>query len=99
MSLHLEVGFLAWEPQLVLNHLTVQDNANAICIEFMTESDTYDHRQQKIRDPVRSPLVNLLIAGLVLRSVTTGESPVLYVLYHFFLGVYYYLRLSERILR
>jgi len=24
---------------------------------------------------------------------------VLYVLYHFFLGVYYYLRLSERILR
>ena len=40
---------------------------------------TYDHRRYKIRDPVRSPLVKLATAGSVLRSVTTGESPVLYV--------------------
>ena len=40
---------------------------------------TYDHRHQEIRDPVRSPRDKLATAGLVLRSVTTGESPVLYV--------------------
>ena len=40
---------------------------------------TYDHIHEKIRDPVRSPLVKLMRAELVLRSVTTGESSVLYV--------------------
>ena len=40
---------------------------------------TYDHTCQRTRDPVRSPLVKLARAELVLRSVTTGESSVLYV--------------------
>jgi hypothetical protein len=40
---------------------------------------TYDQSLQKIRDPVRSPLVKLKSAGLVVGSVTTSESPVLYV--------------------
>jgi hypothetical protein len=31
---------------------------------------------QKIRDPVRSPIVKLRSAGLVVGSVTTSESPV-----------------------
>lgn len=43
-------------------------------------SDTYDHTQCKIRDPVRSPIVKSLRAGLVVGSVTTSEYPVLYVL-------------------
>ena len=48
----------------------------------MTRSSvvTYGHRLKNIRDPVRSPIVKLLIAKLVLRWVTTRESLVLYVL-------------------
>ena len=42
---------------------------------------TYDHIHEKVRDPVRSPLVKFVRAKLVLRSVTTGESLVLYVLF------------------
>lgn len=41
---------------------------------------TYDHIHEKIRDPVRSPLVKLVRGRLVVRSVTTGESRLLYVL-------------------
>src|SRR4051794_3019180 len=40
---------------------------------------TYDQRHWKIRDPVRSPLDKPATAGLVVGSVTTSESPVLYV--------------------
>ena len=46
---------------------------NAIC------SVTYDHRTQNIRHPVRSALDKLGTAGLVVGSVTTSESLVLYV--------------------
>jgi hypothetical protein len=49
-------------------------------------SFTYDQSLQKVRDPVRSPLVKLKSAGLVVGSVTTSESPVLYV-FLFFLGI------------
>ncbi|KAI1074649.1 hypothetical protein F5B20DRAFT_432069 [Whalleya microplaca] len=42
-------------------------------------SSTYDHRTQKTRHPVRSALDKLCTAGLVVGSVTTSESPVLYV--------------------
>ena len=44
-------------------------------------ASTYDHTQWKARDPVRSPLDKPLRAGLVVGSVTTSESPVLYVNY------------------
>ena len=44
---------------------------------------TYDHRQQKLRDPVRSPIFKLLIGGVVARSVTTGECSLLYVFLFF----------------
>jgi hypothetical protein len=40
---------------------------------------TYDHNLQNTRDPVRSPIDKLASAGLVVGSVTTSESPVLYV--------------------
>ena len=46
---------------------------------------TYDHTIWKARDPVRSPLVKPDRAGLVVGSVTTSESPVLYVFCPFFL--------------
>ena len=45
---------------------------------------TYDHSSKKIRDPVCSPIVKLRSAGLVVGSVTTSESPVLYVLFFVF---------------
>ena len=41
--------------------------------------DTYDQRQKGKADPVRSRELKLLIGGLVLRWVTTGEYPLLYV--------------------
>lgn len=40
---------------------------------------TYDHIRERIRDPVRSPLVKLVRGRLVVRSVTTGEYRLLYV--------------------
>ncbi|ENH99113.1 hypothetical protein COCC4DRAFT_154028 [Bipolaris maydis ATCC 48331] len=35
-------------------------------------------------DPVRSPFVKYLTGGLVVRRVTTGESPLSYVSMYFF---------------
>ena len=52
---------------------------STISTAFQLYSNTYDHRHQTTRDPVRSPLDKLATAELVLRSVTTGESSVLYV--------------------
>ena len=42
---------------------------------------TYDHIHLKTRDPVRSPIDKQVRARLVLGSVTTGESLVLYVFF------------------
>jgi hypothetical protein len=39
----------------------------------------YDHRYWKTRDPVRSPLDKSVTARLVVGSVTTSESLVLYI--------------------
>ncbi len=51
---------------------------------FMTNTNklrtsTYDHRSQGKVDPVRSRILKLGIGRLVLRWVTTGEYPLLYV--------------------
>ena len=40
---------------------------------------TYDHRTMKIRLPVRSAIYKHCTGGLVVRWVTTSESPLLYV--------------------
>jgi hypothetical protein len=42
-------------------------------------NNTYDHRTLKTRLPVRSALFKQRTGGLVVRWVTTGESPLLYV--------------------
>ena len=42
---------------------------------------TYDHTHWKIRDPVRSPIDKPVRARLVVGSVTTSESLVLYVFF------------------
>jgi hypothetical protein len=42
-------------------------------------SFTYDHRTLKIRLPVRSAIYKQCTGGLVVRWVTTSESPLLYV--------------------
>jgi hypothetical protein len=46
-----------------------------------TNNNTYDHRTLKIRLPVRSAIYKQCTGGLVVRWVTTSESPLLYVLY------------------
>jgi hypothetical protein len=46
----------------------------------------YDHRYQRTRDPVRSPIDKLVIVSLVLGWVTTGESLMLYVFAFFALA-------------
>jgi hypothetical protein len=43
-------------------------------------SSTYDHRILTILLPVRSAYIKQDTGGLVVRWVTTGESPLLYVL-------------------
>ncbi|OTA86369.1 hypothetical protein M434DRAFT_155487 [Hypoxylon sp. CO27-5] len=61
-------------------------------------TSTYDHTIWKTRDPVRSPIDKPDTAELVIGSVTTSESSVLYVfavfffltfLFHFPLLLYY----------
>ena len=47
-------------------------------------SCTYDHRTLKIRLPVRSAIYKQCTGGLVVRWVTTSESPLLYVLFFVF---------------
>ena len=44
-----------------------------------TSNNTYDHRTLKIRLPVRSAIYKQCTGGLVVRWVTTSESPLLYV--------------------
>ena len=44
-------------------------------------SVTYDHTHWKTRDPVRSPIDKPVRGGLVVGSVTTSESPLLYVFF------------------
>jgi hypothetical protein len=51
---------------------------------FAPISSTYDHRTLKTRLPVRSALFKQRTGGLVVRWVTTGESPLLYVFWIFF---------------
>jgi len=48
-------------------------------------SSTYGHRQQKTGHPVRSAIHKLLIGRLVVGSVTTSESLLLYVFVFLFL--------------
>ena len=50
-----------------------------IYISKTDHPDTYDHILLKTRDPVRSPIYKQQRAELVLGSVTTWESSVLYV--------------------
>jgi hypothetical protein len=47
---------------------------------------TYDHRQRKAPRPVRSAYDKPLTGGLVVKWVTIGESPLLYVFFAFFLS-------------
>jgi hypothetical protein len=46
---------------------------------LLSKSSTYDHRILKTRLPVRSALFKQDTGGLVVRWVTTSESPLLYV--------------------
>ncbi|KAF2030899.1 hypothetical protein EK21DRAFT_64671, partial [Setomelanomma holmii] len=51
-------------------------------------STTYDHRILRTGLPVRSALLKQDTGGLVVRWVTTGESPLLYVLAIFLAPIY-----------
>ena len=52
---------------------------NASSGKELTNKITYDHTHWKTRDPVRSPIDKPVRARLVVGSVTTSESLVLYV--------------------
>ena len=58
-----------------------------------SQSGTYDHRKLKFRHPVRSALYKQFIGGLVVRWVTTGESPLSYVI--LFLHLFFFVQLSQ----
>jgi hypothetical protein len=60
-------------PKLDTNMLEYDEKTEA------RKLTTYGHRLKNTRDPVRSPIVKLLIAELVLRWVTTRESSVICV--------------------
>jgi hypothetical protein len=47
-----------------------------------TEPSTYDHRSERTRGPVRSPIFKLRIGRSVVRWVTTCESLLLYVFFY-----------------
>jgi hypothetical protein len=50
-----------------------------LCILHLHLSSTYDHRTLKIELPVRSAVLKQCTGVLVVRWVTTGEYPLLYV--------------------
>ena len=54
------------------------DGCSIIFVPFSVSS-TYDHKTLKIRLPVRSAIYKQCTGGLVVRWVTTSESPLLYV--------------------
>ena len=53
---------------------------------------TYDHRTMRIRLPVRSAIYKHCTGGLVVRWVTTSESPLLYVFAFFLLFFFWWWR-------
>jgi hypothetical protein len=54
-------------------------NGKILYIGSFCKIDTYDHRILRTRLPVRSALFKQDTGGLVVRWVTTSESPLLYV--------------------
>ncbi|KAF2853722.1 hypothetical protein T440DRAFT_545879 [Plenodomus tracheiphilus IPT5] len=54
-------------------------NSSTSLINILTLSSTYDHTTLKARLPVRSAIYKQCTGGLVVRWVTTSESPLLYV--------------------
>ena len=64
---------------------TLQTAANEYIMSKFGRIGTYDHRIMKIRLPVRSAIYKHDTGGLVVRWVTTSESPLSYVF-----GLYFY---------
>jgi hypothetical protein len=58
-------------------------SALPIYSKYPSMYSTYDHRTLKIELPVRSAVLKQCTGGLVVRWVTTGEYPLLYVFVHF----------------
>ena len=52
---------------------------------------TYDHRPMDISRPVCSAEIKHRTGGLVVRWVTTSESPLLYVLFLYFTVLFYHI--------
>ena len=68
-------------------HLMAGSSLDPFTNDELLKLFTYDHRTLQARLPVRSALVNQCIGGLVVRWVTTGESPLLYVFLAFIHGL------------
>jgi hypothetical protein len=67
---------------LTLSHTTLDNDI----IYGRTISSTYDHRTLRTELPVRSAVLKQCTGGLVVRWVTTSESPLLYVFAYFLRG-------------
>jgi hypothetical protein len=62
-----------------------QNSVEALYIQQAEISFTYDHRTMNTELPVRSAVLKHCTGGLVVRWVTTSESPLLYVFVFFLL--------------
>jgi hypothetical protein len=99
----LRMAIRRWQQDSCLNIIPVKwykgfqiyGETVSICTRNISEdrlcSFTYDHRTLKIRLPVRSAIYKQCTGGLVVRWVTTSESPLLYV---FFFLYYVFFLLS-----
>ena len=76
---------------LMMSSLRTLRRSRKMKIIFHSTSmtSTYGHREQKTEIPVRSSELKLLAGGLVLRWVTTWESPLLYVFWLFVLLIFF----------
>jgi hypothetical protein len=75
------VGVPAWTRLVMLSHYMTacHDQLSRLYVELFAHPFTYDHRILRARLPVRSALDKQDTGGLVVRWVTTSESPLLYV--------------------
>jgi hypothetical protein len=71
--------FIYWLEIGTLRMLHDSNQTLPLLMEQQTITSTYDHRTLKIELPVRSAVLKQCTGGLVVRWVTTGEYPLLYV--------------------
>ena len=88
------VGSRIWTCLSFLPEVESIERSGKYSSRFM-KSFTYDHRKMNIGLPVRSALHKHLTGGSVVRWVTTGESPLLYVFESYFCSRHRFVRTTR----